>query len=667
MISAPSNHSQDVAQAVRHAQANGTLASSRTILIVNLVTMLSAAELIIPLHDDRGRLLAWMAVLSFFTAFRFLLAKALIKKQLASSQPERVMKLMSLAALLQGLSWSLLPNVFFHMEMLGNDAPVMLILVGLAGAAMLRQSLCSQTAFSFAAPVLLACGWNFLQHGGVVAIISTLNLILLASFLLYLMAKAEQRTVEGEMAKFTRDRATQSLIIANEDIRQNNMRLEILANCDPVTGLFNRIYLNGKISGALAAATVSGQKVALLLFDVDRFKRINDAFGHHGGDQFLTIIGQRLKTAAGSDATTARISGDEFAVLITTGDVHQKSIALVQAMVECDLPPVTINGTCIVPNLSAGLVLFPSGGITADEIFSSASLALLHAKQTGRKQWREFDPKFKQITDRQRQIEQDLKDAIQNEVITAWFQPQIDLKTGAVVSFEALVRWLHPHFGFISPPEIINAAQATNLSKALTGLIARNVCALLQELPNHDLAAATVALNISPREFAIYNVAEMLDDVTATYGVSRHSVEVEITEEAILDPDIAGEQLRQMETSGYRLALDDFGIGYSSLAYLISLNIGRLKIDRSIITNISASSVNQALVAAMVGFGRALDVEIVVEGVETSDDVRALEAMGCDVAQGFYYARPMPIDALMTWLQRASNPEQSDISQRVSA
>lgn len=667
MISAPSNHSQNFAQAVRQTQANGTLESSKTILIVNLVTMLTAAELIIPLHDNTGRLLAWMALLSFFSVFRFLLAKTLIKKELASRQPDDVIKFMSVAAFLQGLSWSLLPNVFFHMDMLGNDAPVMLILIGLAGAAMLRQSFTSQPAFSFTTPILLACAWNFIQRGGVVAIISTLDLILLASFLLYLMAKAEQRTVEGEIAKFTRDHATQSLIIANEDIRQNNMRLEILANCDPVTGLFNRIYLNGKISGALAAATVSEHKVALLLFDVDRFKRINDAFGHHGGDQFLTIVGQRLKNAAGLDATTARISGDEFAVLITTDDVHQKSIALVQAMVERDLPPITINGTSIVPNLSAGLVLFPSGGITADEIFSSASMALLHAKQTGRKQWREFDPKFKQITDRQRQIEQDLKDAIQNEVITAWFQPQIDLKSGAVVSFEALVRWFHPRFGFVSPPEIINAAQATNLSQALTGLIARNVCALLKELPNHDFSAATVALNISPREFAIYNVAKMLDDVTAAHGISRQRIEVEITEEAILDPDIAGEQLRQMEISGYKLALDDFGIGYSSLAYLISLNIGRLKIDRSIITNISESSVNQALVAAMVGFGRALDVEIVVEGVETADEVKALTAMGCDIAQGFYYARPMPAKALIDWLQQTSNPEQNDNTQRASA
>jgi diguanylate cyclase len=667
LISASSNHNQNFTSAVRQTQARFTLDSSRTVLVVNLVAMITASELVVPLHDDPSRLLAWITTLSFFTAFRFLIAEFLLRKQFASKRPEDVIKIMSVAAFLQGLSWALLPITFFHMDLLGNDAPMMLILIGLTGTALLRQSFTSQTAFSYAIPILLACGWNFLQHGGIVAILSTLNLILLASFLLYLMAKAEQRTVEGEIAKLTRDLASQSLIIANEDIRQNNMRLEVLANCDPATGLYNRIYLNGKISGALAAATVSGREIALLLFDVDRFKRINDAFGHHGGDQFLTIVGQRIKNAAGAETTTARISGDEFAVLITTGDVQQKGIALARAMVEDDLPPITINGTAILPNLSAGLALFPSGGKTVDEICSSASMALSQAKQTGRKQWREFDPKFKQISDRQRQIEQDLRDAIKNEAITTWFQPQVDLKSGAVISFEALVRWFHPSFGFISPPEIINAAQATNLNHALTRLIAGNVCRLLKDLSLHDFADARVALNISPREFAIYNVAQMLDDVTAAHKVNRRNIEIEITEEAILDPEIAGEQLRQMKTSGYKLALDDFGVGYSSLAYLISLNIGRLKIDRSIVTNISESSVNQALIGAMVGFGRAIDVEIVVEGVETIQDVQTLTAMGCDTAQGFYFARPMAADALIAWLLQTRMLEQDDSDQRVSA
>lgn len=667
MLSASSNHKEIFASAVRQAQARFTLESSKTILVANLVAAATACGLIIPLHGDLAPLLAWIATLVVFTVFRFLLAVMLERRQYASKHPEDVIKVMSAAAFLQGLSWGLLPVLFIKMDLLGQEAPVMLILVGLAGTALLRQSFTSQTAFSFSLPILLACVWCFLQRGGIIAIVSTLDLLLLSSFLLYLMTKAEQQFIEGETAKLTSDYATHSLTIANEDIRRNNMRLEILANCDPITGLFNRIYLNGNISGAVAAATVSNHKIALVLFDVDRFKRINDTFGHHGGDQYLTVLGQRLKAAAGADAITARISGDEFAVLITTGDVRQQSKTLAQTMVECDLAPITVNGTTIVPSLSAGLAFFPSGGEDSDELSSSASMALLQAKQAGRKQWREFDPKFKQVIQRQRQIERDLKEAIQNKAISAWFQPQIDLETGSVVSFEALVRWFHPDFGPVAPPEIINAAQAMNLSEDLTRLIADHVCALLKQLPAYDLASATVALNVSPREFALYNVARMLDDVTETHNVQRGQLEIEITEETILDPEIAGEQLRQIEGQGYRLAIDDFGIGYSSLAYLISLKIDRLKIDRSIITNISDSSANQAMVGAMVGFGRALNIEIVVEGVETLKDVNTLKAIGCDIAQGFYFARPMPVDALLEWLEQSNKQDSSGNNQRASA
>ncbi|MBB4954702.1 diguanylate cyclase (GGDEF)-like protein [Agrobacterium vitis] len=574
---------------------------------------------------------------------------------------------MSAAALLQGLTWGLLPVAFIKMDLLGQDAPIMLILIGLAGTALLRQSFTSQTAFSYSIPIVLACAWCFMQRGGLVALVSTVDLLLMAGFLLFLMTKAEQRFIEGELAKLTSDHATKSLLRANEDIRQSNIRLEVLANCDPVTGLFNRTYLGGNIAGALAAATVSNRQVALVLFDIDRFKRINDTFGHCGGDQFLTILGQRLRAEAGANAIVARISGDEFAALITAGDVRQQSAALLKTMVECDLAPVTINGTAISPGLSAGLAFFPANGEDADELFNAASMALSEAKLAGRKQWREFDLQFKQAINRQRQIEQDLKEAITNNDITTWFQPQINLELGTVVSFEALVRWLHPVFGAISPPEIINAAHAMNLSETLTRRLANNVCSMLKELPAHGFPDAVVALNVSPREFALYNVAKMLDDITAEHGVQRNLLEIELTEESILDPETAGEQLLQMEINGYRLAVDDFGMGYSSLAYLISLKIDRLKIDRSIITDISESGANQALVTAMVGLGRALHVEIVVEGVETVDDANTLTSIGCDIAQGFYFARPMPSDVLFHWLEQNTRKNLNNNLQLASA
>ncbi|HBF31672.1 MAG TPA: GGDEF-domain containing protein [Rhizobium sp.] len=667
MFSAPLDQKEIFPQVVRQAQARFTLEYSKTILVANFIAAVTAFGLIMPLHRDIDHLLYWVATFSIATLFRFWVAHRLEKKQYAASAPGKVLGAMSAMAFLQGLVWGLLPVAFFEMDLLGQDAPIMLILVGLMGTALVRQSFTSQIAFSFSIPILIACIWCFLRHGGIFALTLIFDLVLLAAFLLYLMIKAEQKFVEGEIAKLTSELATRKLIVANEDIRQTNIRLEVLANCDPVTNLFNRPYFSSNIAGAIAAATVSGRKVALVLFDVDRFKRINDAFGHKGGDQFLTILGQQLKTAAGPDAIAARISGDEFAVLMTTGDVQQQSISLAQTIVEADLAPILINGTMIIPGLSAGIAMFPEDASTADELFTSASIALSEAKQTGRKQWLEFDPKLKQAIDRQRRIEQDLKEAILDNKVTTWFQPQVDLKLGTVVSFEALARWFHPTFGAVSPPEIINAAQTMNISEILTRSIAGDVCRLLNTLPKYGFSDAVVALNVSPREFALYNVAEMLDGVTNTHGVQRDKMEIEITEETIIDPEIAGDQLRHMESRGYRLAVDDFGKGYSSLAYLISLKIDRLKIDRSIVDDISQSNTNQALVGAMVGLGRALNVEVVVEGIETADDVKTLKDIGCDVGQGFYFARPMPENVLFEWLVQHAKRDLGDSRQLETA
>lgn len=652
---------------VRQAQAKFTLGYAKTVLLGNVIAAITACGLMMPVHGDIRRLLGWLSLLTIFTLFRFGIAHLLQKKQYAVSAPGKVLGVMSAAAFLQGLMWGLLPVIFVEMDFLGRDAPIMLILAGLMGSSLLRQSFTSQIAFSFSIPILIACTMNFMRHGGVYAVALTFDLILLAIYLLYLMIKAEQKFVEGEIAKLTSEFATRKLIVANEDIRQTNIRLEVLANCDSVTGLFNRTYLNGNITGALAAAAVSGRKVGLVLFDVDRFKRINDTFSHRGGDQFLTILGQQLKAVAGPNAITARISGDEFAVLITIGDVLQQSLQLAKAMVDDDLAPIMINGTVIAPSLSAGVAFFPDDAKNADELVTSASIALSEAKHIGRRQWLEFDPKLKQMIDRQRQIEHDLREAIINEDITTWFQPQIDLKNGAVVSFEALARWFHPTFGAISPPEIVDAAQAMNLSESLTRLIAGDVCKLLNELPKHGLEDAIVSMNVSPREFALYNVADLLDGVSATHAVDRIRMEIEITEETILEPEIADEQLRHMEQKGYRLAVDDFGKGYSSLAYLISLKIDRLKIDRSIITDISQSNTNQALVGAMVGLGRALDVEIVVEGIETAEEAETLIAIGCDVGQGFYFARPMPENVLFDWLAQRATQNRDDRQRLESA
>ncbi len=212
------------------------------------------------------------------------------------------------------------------------------------------------------------------------------------------------------------------------------------------------------------------------------------------------------------------------------------------------------------------------------------------------------------------------------------------------------MRWTHPSLGAIAPPEIVAAAHTANLSEALTASIATGACRLLTTLPSLGLPEATVSVNVSPREFELYSVAETLDRITHAHGIDPALFEIEITEEAILDTLVAGEQLKHIERSGYKLAVDDFGAGHSSLAYLVTLKVDRLKLDRRFVAGIETSFQNQEIVGAMAGLGKALAMDIIAEGVETAEEAATLRGLGCPAAQGYFLGRPMPVDAIAGWL-----------------
>jgi len=234
----------------------------------------------------------------------------------------------------------------------------------------------------------------------------------------------------------------------------------------------------------------------------------------------------------------------------------------------------------------------------------------------------------------------------------------VDLPGEEITGFEALVRWHHPYLGPISPPEIVAAAQATNLADKLTARVAEDACRLLTRLPALGLPQATVAINVSPREFDLYSVTDVLDQITRAHHIDPALFEIEITEEAILDTLVAGEQLKRIERSGYKLAVDDFGAGHSSLAYLVQLKVDRLKLDRRFVTGIHNSRQNQEIVGAMVGLGRSLSMEVVVEGVESEDEAGALHNLGVETVQGYFFGRPMPAERIAGWIESRRNLQQ---------
>ncbi|GEO83416.1 MULTISPECIES: putative bifunctional diguanylate cyclase/phosphodiesterase [Alphaproteobacteria] len=640
--------------ATKRAQAANIVGGLRSTLLFNVVIAISAALVVMASEGFSEAMVGWLLATFCATAYRATSVYRLQRYHYVETRPDYSLRLMAFGAFLSGIVWASLPLWLSDFGIVGKDAAVVLIMIGISAGSMIRGMGFAPLSMAFAVPILLSIIAWLSFVGGSSATIMAIDVLGLLAVMVHSNLKAERVFVSNEMAKLEATGLAQSLEIANEEIQQKNARLEILANRDAITGLTNRMHFNGRLLGDIALAKTTGGEVALLLIDLDRFKQINDTLGHSAGDALLRAVGERLKATVRDDGLIARLGGDEFAVIVSGPSARWRCRDHAESLLQESLTPIAFGGSQSVIALSMGLATFPDHATSAEELLASADMALYDAKGKGRRQMREFNPGLKALADRQRLIEQDLAAAIRSNGIETWFQPQIDLATGAIAGFEALVRWYHPKLGFISPPEIVAAAQSLHLAEALTAHIASAVCKLLIKLPALGLEEVTVALNVSPREFALYSVADMLEEVSSEYGINPARLEIEITEEAILDTEGAGEQLKLLETAGYKLAVDDFGMGHSSLAYLISLKIDRLKIDRSFAIGVADSRANQDLIAALVGLGSALSLDIVVEGVETEKDAAVLEALGCRVAQGYHFARPMPVEALTAWITRRS-------------
>lgn len=643
--------------ATRGAQAAYIVGGLRSTLVFNVAISLSAVLIVALTQGFSPAIMGWLAATIVAAVIRAVAAYRLVRFNYIDTNPDFALRHMTIGALLSGLAWAALPFCVNDFTAVGKDAAICLIMVGIAAGSMIRGIGYSQLSMAFSVPILLSIIAWLSYQGGSHAIILALDVLGLLLVMVQSNRSAERVFVSNEVAKLEATALAESLEIANLDIQQKNSRLEVLANRDPITGLANRMHFNGRLLGDIARAKAIGGEVALLLIDLDRFKQINDTLGHSAGDAMLRAVGERLSATVRDDGLIARLGGDEFAIIVAGPNARWRCRDHAEALLQESLAPITFGSSQSVIALSMGLATFPDHASSADELLASADMALYNAKSKGRRQIREFDPGLKSLADRQRLVEQDLAAAIQAGRVETWFQPQIDLETGEIAGFEALIRWHHPQLGFVSPPEIVAAAQSLHLTETLTGHVATAVCQLLTRLPALDLAEATVALNVSPLEFAIYSVADMLEQVTTLHGINRARLEIEITEEAILDTDGAGEQLKQLETAGYKLAVDDFGMGHSSLAYLISLKVDRLKIDRSFAKGVAGSRANQDLIAALVGLGHALKLDIVVEGVETEEDAAVLEMLGCRIAQGYHFARPMPVEALIAWIARRAKSE----------
>ncbi|WP_137137073.1 EAL domain-containing protein [Rhizobium sp. FKY42] len=637
---------------VRQLQAQTVWARSVSTVLTNAGISASAYALIFFRQDTGSEGIYWLVLIYLSLLFRFGISRYIKRFDLNRKNPQASLSLITLGSCSSGFAWGSLPFILPNFNAFSLDAGLYLMMLGISIGSVLLGVGYRWVSVAFSTPIHLAVIVSVVSTGGISGIIVALNVVALTIILHRSCQNSERSFLESITRKLEATALATSLTAAHSEMLQANARLELLASCDPLTGLANRSAFNSTLANAIQEARDTDGKIGLLVVDLDRFKHVNDTMGHKAGDSLLTEFAQRLRNSLPPGNTfIARLGGDEFAVIVTGNDAVLEATRSADIILRQVRKPFFLSGQNCSVGTSVGLAIYPDHATQADELFVSADMALYRSKEQGRGRWRKFDPKLRIAAERQRQIEADILEAIEQHKIEAWFQPQVCLQRDIILGFEALVRWHHPTLGFIAPPEIVQAAYSIQVSDRLTGAIADAACTMLKRLPEIGLPEATVAINVSPREFALYSVSEMLDAKVKQHGIKPSLLEIEITEEALLDTVIAGEQLKQLERSGFALAVDDFGAGHSSLTRLIDLKVDRLKIDRGITTGIAASPRNQAIISALIRLGEALSMTILAEGVETEEESRTLRSLGCQIGQGYLFSRPMNARALEDWLR----------------
>lgn len=428
-------------------------------------------------------------------------------------------------------------------------------------------------------------------------------------------------------------------------LRQAQSELERLALRDPLTGLANRSLLGDRIAQALAWGERGARFPAVLLLDLDGFKTINDSLGHTAGDAVLVEVARRLSTVARPMDTVARLGGDEFALVMpdtTAEQAEQVAAAALDSLTE----PLRVHGRSVWALASIGIRM-GAPGETTDMLLRDADTAMYEAKTSGRGRAMLYQESMHSMVQRRLRVVSELGSAIRSSELRLVYQPIVDLASGRTVAVEALVRWHHPHRGLIMPDDFIPVAEDSGLVVDLGYWVAEAAIKQVsqwQSLLDDDFR---VHLNVSPVELRRPGLSEYLRDNLDRFGVPTSRLALEISETALMSQDVAGLQaLRGIEELGVSLEIDDFGTGYSSIAYLRQLPVDTVKVDRSLITEVTEDPRQRVFVGAVLQLIHSVGCRAVVEGVEEREQAEVLFDLGCERAQGFYFGRPMSPEAM---------------------
>lgn len=451
-----------------------------------------------------------------------------------------------------------------------------------------------------------------------------------------------------------------------DNLHQLNCQLEHQVHFDALTGLANRTQIDACLQACLQHSKLHQHQFALVFIDLDRFKVVNDTWGHHIGDQLLIASTQRIYSCLDDTMTLARLGGDEFILLVP--DCNKEDItALLTRIAAAIGDPFTLFGYTIRVSLSAGSSIYPEHGSTLHELKVKADMAMYHVKQAGRNGWAIYSPEMEAIADTPPTFLQELSQALEHDQFELWYQPKYTAGDHSLTGFEALLRWHHPERGMLLPTEFLPALEETGLIIPVGKWVIQQACQQLHQWKLQGHAEWTLAVNLSLCQFEQHDIVDVVCSALAQYQLSPAYLTLELTESAALkNLKRSAEVLNAFSALGITVSIDDFGTGYSNILMLKSLPAQELKIDRVFVKDISENSKNTKIVSTIIDIAHSMNMQVVAEGIETQEQEMLLTQMGCGVLQGFLFAKPLPAHQIHELIPTESNIKQQRIVQSLS-
>jgi diguanylate cyclase (GGDEF)-like protein/PAS domain S-box-containing protein len=434
-------------------------------------------------------------------------------------------------------------------------------------------------------------------------------------------------------------------------------RIRFLAYYDALTGLPNRTLLQDRLTKALASALRRKEKVALLFLDLDRFKDINDSFGHSVGDLLLQNVAERFKSGVRKQDTVGRLGGDEFLIVLTNVKEIANASVAAERFMHAMSAKFVIQGRSLSISCSIGISMFPEDGMDGESLLRNADAAMYSAKDSGRNNFRFFTEDMNAQAVERVTLENDLRQALDKNELFLVYQPQMNIVTGKIIGLEALLRWQHPTLGLMPPDRFIRIAENCGLIIPIGEWVLRTACAQVRKWQDEGIPAVSIAINVSTVQFRQKGFCELIRRVVNEMGLDPQYLQLELTESIFLDDaDETLSLIQKLKAMGLTLAIDDFGTGYSNFNYLRQFRISKLKIDRSFIRDVAVNPDYVAITTAIISMAKSLNIKVLAEGVEDEAQMSFLRAHQCDEIQGYYFSKPLAVDKVAAKL-RGHTPE----------